>query len=121
LECKHGRGRTIFGVLGRQGQILYRDPVQRSTEGRNVINVLTAAEIRAVSNCQELLKRLPGTRLELIIRARIVVSDVNDWEEDHFSCRNDAVARGVETSRARPAQIEIDRRRSRGLSYRKVD
>ena len=100
FEMEDRRGHTILGGFGRQGQILYRDPVQRCTDGCNVINVLTGSDIRAVSNGQELLKRLPGTRLELIIRARIVVPQVDDWEEDHFFRRNDATARGVETTGA---------------------
>ena len=66
VEFKHGRGRAILGVLRRQGQILYRDPIQRGTERRNVIDDLTGAPKRAVSDCQELLERLPSLVAERI-------------------------------------------------------
>jgi hypothetical protein len=76
VEYKHGRGSAIFGELGRQREILcwdYRDPIQRGSEGGNVIKELTGSGDfsalgvgqGAVSNCQELLKRLPGTRLKI--------------------------------------------------------
>ena len=74
-----------------------------------MINVLTGPENSSVSNRQELLERLSRTGLEIRIaplagrcgaeiQARIVISEIDNWEKDHFPRRNNTVARSVETA-----------------------
>jgi hypothetical protein len=52
-----------------------------------VVNILTDADIAAVSDREKLLKVLSWARLEAGHGARIVVDVVDDGEEDQLVCR----------------------------------